>query len=100
MQARQELSSQAQQRTYDSLAKCSNAMMRMDVLLGRLKKAQEAPGLSMDALSATREMLHTIARHLDVSADSANDVDDIHSTLGETIATIEVVMGQIEDGQK
>ena len=93
----QEQAAQAQQRTYDSLAKCSNAAMRMDILLGRLKKAQQSPGRSQDALSATREILHTLARHLDIAADQSSDVDDIHTSLGEAVSTIASIMSQIEE---
>jgi hypothetical protein len=89
LQARQELSSQAQQRTYESLAKCSNAAMRMEVLIGRLNKSQQSP----------IEMLRILARHLDASAQS-KDFDDIHATLGETIVAIKIVMDQIEERRK
>jgi aromatic ring hydroxylase len=100
VQAQQELTSQAQQRTYDSLAQCSSAMMRMDVLLGKLKKAQQTPGQSRDALSATREMLRMLARHFDTCADQSLDVDDIHASLGEAACAIESIIAQIEDGNK
>jgi hypothetical protein len=98
MQARQELSSQAQQRTYESLATCSNAMMRMDALIGRLKTAQKSTGRSGDAMSAMREMLRMLARHFDVCADQSSDMGDIHMSLSEAKYTIEAIIAQIDEG--
>jgi hypothetical protein len=94
VQAQQELASQAQQRTYESLAKCSNAQMRMDVLIQKLAKR----GVSrQDSLSTAKQYMGEIAKYLSNASASASDLGDAHIAVGETIGSLERLRDQLEE---
>jgi methyl-accepting chemotaxis protein len=94
MQVQQELSAQAQQRTYDSLAKCSSAMMRMDVLVKQLAKRGAS---KQDSLSTAKQYMCEIAKYLSNAARAASDLSDAHIAVGETIGSLERLCDQLEE---